>query len=146
MIVGPVWSFDLAFISTSRSLFFPWKLRFFKLINLVVYIFFLNLYTHTHTHTYNFSRLDSRDGTLSMVPRQIKRDLNFHRAANYHRVPINRAFDASQLGIFRLQRATRLWFLRSIDRSSSDTKRKRERERGRGKNVNNSWIFLITDI
>lgn len=122
--------FDLS-ISPSfqhRVPYFPLEIAIFQIDKSRRLYFFLES-LHTHTHTYNFSRLDSRDGTLSMVPRQIKRDLNFHRAANYHRVPINRAFDASQLGIFRLQRATRLWFLRSIDRSSSDTKRKRKRER-----------------
>lgn len=72
------------------------------------------------------------DCYLSMViwPRQIKRDLNFHRGGRLITtdVPINRAFDASQLGIFRLQRASD-----SFDRSIKLRYEEKERE-----NVNNS--------
>lgn len=84
-------------------------------------------------HIRNFL-LDSMglDCYLSMViwPRQIKRDLNFHRGGRLITtdVPINRAFDASQLGIFRLQRASD-----SFDRSIKLRYEEKERE-----NVNNS--------
>lgn len=98
-------------------------------------------HTRTHTHVYiyicwKFFSTRFRDGTLSMVPRQIKRDLNFQRATNYHRVPVNRAFDAFQLGIFRLQRATTL--IPSIDQALIRREKGRERERGGERDVNNS--------